>query len=156
MLSSSRNPQTDIIRNIEVPSGKGLFIPVMSIVVSESQTSSNLIEIANKHQSSLLIWPSSAQVRLILDGNHTTLYYLTAASIGFFPVMFPSPEDAIFNISNSGQCNAVATGRYVWTHPLSSGNHTVHFRGRLLCTTPPDCIDVQYMEAVTYNITVKK
>ena len=152
MLSFSRDPQTTVTRNIHVPSGKGLFIPIMSVLVSACETSGNLIAIANKDQSSIVPSPS---VQLELDGTSASHnnYIFNAASIGTFQVNFPSPQDAIFNINNSGPCNAVAAGRYVWTQPLSPGNHTVHFKGKLRCT-PPDCIDTNYVEDITYNITV--
>ena len=38
MLSPSMNPQTSITRNITVPNGKGLFIPVLPVLASEFET----------------------------------------------------------------------------------------------------------------------
>lgn len=151
MLSFSRDPQTTVTRNIEVSSGKGLFIPVMSVVVSACETSLPLIATANKDQSS--IHPPT--LNLELDGSSTDLtpYKFNPADIGQFQVNFPS-QDAIFNINSSGTCNAVAAGRYVWTEPLSSGNHTVRFKGELHCAPPQECIDTNYSEDITYNITV--
>jgi hypothetical protein len=152
MLSPSMHPQTPVTRNISVPPDKGLFIPVMSVLVSECQTSEPLIVIANKTQSS--IQPTS--LSLELDGVHLTAldsYRVHPASIGTFQVNFPSPEDAIFKINNSGPCNAVAAGRYIWTKPLSSGQYSVHFKGNLHCI-PPNCLYEDYMEDITYNITV--
>ena len=58
MLSFSRNPQTPVTRNIHVPSSnQGLFIPVMSVLVSACETPGNLIAIANKDQSSIVSSP---------------------------------------------------------------------------------------------------
>src|SRR5919107_500747 len=86
MLSFSRNPQTPVTRNIEVPkSNQGLFIPVMSVLVSACETSGTLTTIANKDQASIL---SSPGVQLELDGttaNHGG-YIFAPASIGTFPV----------------------------------------------------------------------
>src|SRR5687767_9559866 len=82
MLSFSRDPQTTVTRTIEVPSSnKGLFIPVMSVIVSECETSGGLIAIANKDQASILSTPG---VQLVLDGssaNHGG-YIFAPASIG--------------------------------------------------------------------------
>src|SRR5512145_2055060 len=50
MLSFSRMPQTPITRNIEVPDNKGLFIPVMSVIVSACETSESLVDTAAKDQ----------------------------------------------------------------------------------------------------------
>lgn len=153
MLSFSRDPQTPVTRNIEVPkNNKGLFIPVMSVLVSECETTGNITTIANKDQASIL---SSPGVQLELDGTQAQHggYIFAPASIGTFPVNFPAQPDAIFNIPNSSSCNAVAAGRYVWTNPLSSGNHKVYFKGKIICNGS-DCIDPEYNEDITYNITV--
>jgi hypothetical protein len=153
MLSFSRNPQAAVTRTIHVPSdNEGLFIPVMSVIVSKCETTDDLIPVANKDQASILASPG---VELVLDGNSAPHggYVFAPASIGTFPVKFPAQTDAIFNIPNSNSCNAVAAGRYVWTNPLSPGAHTVHFKGKISCT-PPNCIDTNYSEDITYNITV--
>ena len=152
MLCFSRNPQTTVTRNIHVPNNKGLFIPVMSVVVSACETTGNLITIANKDQTSI----NPPSISIELDGMPVTHnnYRFNAADLGTFEVSFPYQKEAIFDIpNNSGSCNAVAAGIYVWTNPLSPGQHTVHFTGNLLCT-PPNCIDTNYSENITYNITV--
>ena len=70
-------------------------------------------------------------------------------------VNFPPPSDAIFPISSTGPCKAVAAGYYVWTKPLSAGkNYKVFFSGDIRCRPPQDCIDTHYYEEITYNITV--
>lgn len=156
MLSFSRDPQTAITRNIQVPNNnQGLFIPIMSVVVSACETTGNLVQIANKDQAS--VHPNSVELKL--DGNtvntpNLTNYKFNANQIGQFQVTFPSPQDAIFDINNSGTCNAVAAGFYVWTQPLLPGNHTVYFSGDVRCRPPQDCIDTHYYEEITYNITV--
>jgi hypothetical protein len=137
MLSFSRDPQAGVNRTIHVPnSNKGLFIPVMSVVVSACETTDDLITVANKDQASIL---SSPGVLLKFEGNpvNHNNYIFAPASIGTFPVEFPDKEDAIFNIPNSNSkensCDAVAAGRYVWTQPLSSGTYKVHFEGKIQC-----------------------
>ena len=164
MLSFSRFPLTGtgvpaaaVTRDIEIPADKGLFIPVMSVIVSACEVSGNLISIANQDQSSILP-QSPPKLSLELDGTPlTTLgsYICTPGAIGQFQVNFPT-SDAIFNIpNNSGPCNAVAGGRYVWTEPLSSNEkHKVQFKGYLKCNGS-SCIDPEYIEDITYNITVK-
>lgn len=151
MLSPSTYPQTAVTRNIEVPSGKGLFIPVVSVVVSACETSLPLVETANKDQSS--IDPST--LSLELDGSSTDfdLYIFNPTDIGEFEVSFPT-QDAIWKINHAGTCNAVAAGRYIWTEALSSGHHTVRFGGSLHCAPPEQCIETKYSEDITYNITV--
>lgn len=152
MLSFSRDPQTALTRNIKVPSGKGLFIPVMSVVVSACETSLPLVATANKDQASI----DRHTLNLELDGSSIDLnpYIFKTNDIGEFKVSFPA-QDTIFEINAPGNCNAVAAGRYVWTEPLSPGNHTVKFKGELHCAPAQECIDTVYREDITYNITVQ-
>lgn len=151
MLSPSMNPQTSITRNITVPNGKGLFIPVLPVLASEFETaplSLPIVAAANTDQGGI------NSVSLELDGSSISLeqYKVAASNNDRFQVNFPSPQDAIFNISQSGTCDAVAAGRYVWTKPLSPGQHTVHYKGSLHCSPP--CLEEDYSEDMTYNITV--
>jgi hypothetical protein len=154
MLNFSRKPQAPVLRNIEIPTdNKGLFIPIMSVVVSACETDDPLPAVANKDQSS--IFPPS--LSLELDGNPVgalDAYKSNPAAVGTFSVKFPPPGEAIFDIKHQGPCDAVAGGRYVWTKALSPGEHTVRFKGKLHCS-PPNCIDIDYMEDITYKITVK-
>ena len=154
MLSPSMNPQATVTRKIEVPSGKGLFIPVVPVEVSECETDLPLIAAANKDQAS--IHPPSLSLKL--DGSPIDLdpYKFKANDIDEFEVNFPAPNDAIFKIKEdfTGPCNARAAGRYVWTEPLSPGEHTVQYSGELHCAPPGECIETNYKENITYNITV--
>jgi hypothetical protein len=153
MLSFSRKPQASLTRAIKVPSDKGLFIPIMSVVVSKCETDDPLQAVANKDQSSIL--PPSLSLELDGDPLEALPAYISnPAAIGTFSVSFPPPDQAIFTIKDPGPCDAVAGGRYVWTKKLTPGEHTVHFKGKLRCT-PPNCIDTEYMEDLTYKITVQ-
>ena len=152
-LCFSRNPQETLTRNIHVPSGKGLFIPIMSVVVSHCEKpNADIISIANNDQVS--IRPPS--LSLTLDGNSLpdiNSHRVNPQEIGTFPVSFPAASDAIFTIVSSGPCDAAAAGRYVWTKPLTPGEHTVSWTGELHCVGG-NCIDTDYTEDITYKITV--
>jgi hypothetical protein len=156
MLSFSRKPQASVTRTIQIPtSNKGLFIPIMSVVVSACETDDPLQAVANKDQSSI----SPPSLSLELDGTPLgalDAYISNPAALGTFSVNFPPPDQAIFTLKNQNQgpCDAVAGGRYVWTKALSPGEHTVNFKGKLRCT-PPNCIDEEYMEDITYKINVQ-
>jgi hypothetical protein len=144
-LCFSRKPQTTVTRNIHVPNGKGLFIPIMSVVVSACEKPQpQIISIAKNDQVS--INPSTLSLKL--DG--TTLpnvgsYKFNPEEIDALQVKFPAASDAIFTITSSGPCDAAIAGRYVWTEPLSPGAHTVSWQGDLHCVGP-NCIDVDYKE----------
>lgn len=156
MLNFSRDPQTALTREIQIPSNnQGLFIPILSVVVSACETNGNLVQIANKDQASI----NANSIELYLDGTAVSnsdlnKYKFNPNQIGQFQVNFPSLQDAIFDIDNQGPCNAVAAGFYVWTQPLSLGNYTVYFSGDIRCRPRQDCIDTHYYEEITYKITV--
>jgi hypothetical protein len=157
-LCFSRNPQTTLTRNIHVPQGKGLFIPIMSVVVSLCEKpGADIIEIAKNDQVSI----TSSSLSLTLD--YASLPNLNSYRFNpeeiteekeEFKVRFPTAaSDAIFTIVSSGPCDAAIAGRYVWTGPLSPGAHTVSWKGELHCVGQ-DCIDIDYTEDITYKITV--
>ena len=156
MLCFPRFPQAAVTRNCEIPSSKGLFIPVMSVEVSQCEkpgaTENQLRVIANKDQASIA--PSS--LRLELDSvplANLSSYRFNASQIDIFDVTFPTPEaEAIFPISSTS-CRAAAAGHYIWTESLSPGEHTIHWEGNLHCSPPGECIDTDYMENITYNVT---
>jgi hypothetical protein len=157
-LTFPREPQAPQERNITVPAGTALFIPVMSVIVSECEkpgaTETQLVQISNKDQSSIA--PNS--IKVVLDGqelNNVNSWRFNANEVGTFDVSFPSPtSDAIFNIASSGPCSTVAAGIYLITEPLDTGNHTIKWKGELHCSPPSECIDIDYMEDITYNVTV--
>ena len=156
MLCFSRHPQDVVTRNCTISANKGLFIPLVSVEVSQCEkptaTESQLHTIANKDQTS--INPSSLHIELdnIPLGNLNS-YRFNANQVDIFDVTFPTPEvEAIFPIS-SISCRAVAAGHYIWTRPLTPGQHTIHWEGNLHCGPPGECIDTDYMENITYNVT---
>lgn len=160
MLSPSMSPQGQITRNIKVPAGKRLFIPVVPIEVSKCETNRpSLDAVARKDQTSIV------QNSLVIELKHGSVTtppfnlddynFRDPFSIG--SVTFPSPQtEAVFKIINPlPSCEAVAAGRYVWTEPLQAGNtYTVHYSGKVRCTPPQDCLEENYNEDITYNITV--
>lgn len=157
-LTFSREPQGSQVRNITVPVGTEVFIPVMSVIVSVCEragaTDNQLVQISNKDQSSIM--PNSLKV--VLDGvqlNNVNNWKFSANDVGVFDVKFPSQTaDAIFNITSSGPCHAVAAGIYLITEPLGTGSHTIHWKGELHCSPPSECTDTDYTEDITYNVTV--
>ena len=65
-LSFSRDPQSSQVRNITVPAGTELFLPVMSVIVSECEragaTDNQLVQLSNKHPFKLgIVFPPAVQ-----------------------------------------------------------------------------------------------
>jgi len=158
MLSPSMHPQTPLTRDIKVPSGKGLFIPVVPVEVSECETERPVDAIANQDQASI---DRQSLIIELKEGSDVTPIDLDDYKFRPFDIgNVTFPAEAIFNIvSPLDSCKAVAAGRYVWTKPLQTGKtYQVHYGGRLRCAPPnppQDCIEAKYSEDITYNITVR-
>ena len=138
-------------RTCTVPRGKGLFIPVMVVEVSEKdfpgKSIQELRKIAKKDQDSV------TNLYLKIDDREYNSEELRKyrKSTADFTVTFP--ENAIFG-SGPGKCKAVADGHYIITKPLPKGNHTVHYKSELTCDGS-DCLERKFAQDIKYNITAE-
>lgn len=116
-------------RSCEVPAGKGLLIPVMTVVATEKEypgsTIAELAKIVREDQDSV--------IALSLDINGKTYSFDELRKFrnatGEFEVIFPA--DGIFGVTDEGPSKAVADGYYLITEPLLQGNYTINYKGAL-------------------------
>ena len=149
-LNFSRNGGSLVERTCKVPTGKGVFIPVMCVEVSEKEVQNSspehLKKIAKKDQDSV---KNDLSVRL--DGNEVLNLHSFRIPTDVFQLEFP--ENAIFDVS-SGSCQAVTDGFYIITKPLSPGTHTIEFKGSLE-SNEEDSIEPNYSVNVKYTLEVQ-
>ena len=127
-------------RTCKVPAGKGLFIPVSPMEISDKEAPNSSVEqlheIAKKDQDSVtslyLKIDDKEYSRQDLEGYRT--------NTTDFEVVFP--KNAIFGASE-GPSKAVADGYYVITEPLEKGNHTIIYKSTL---------SLPFAQDITYNI----
>jgi hypothetical protein len=138
------------IRTCHIPSGIGLFIPLIDISVSTAEvpgaTVDRLHAIAKADQDNV----KSLQLKI---NNKEFSFdelkkYRTHTSD--FEVNFP--ENAMFG-ANPGRSQVVADGHYVITTPLNPGNYTIHFGGSVICTGL-DCFEPTFATSTIYNLVV--
>ncbi len=138
-------------RACNVPAGKGLFIPVSPMEISDKEAPNTSIEdlhkISKKDQDSI----TSLYLKI---GDKEYSYedlkkYRTHT--GDFEVVFPN--NAVFGASE-GISKAVADGFYTITEPLSKGNYTISYKSSLICPGA-DCIQPNFAQDVTYTVIVK-
>ena len=116
-------------RTCEVPAGKGLLIPVMTVVATEKEypgsSVAELATIAKEDQDSV------TALSLDVDGQSYAFDDLKKYrnATGDFEVTFP--RNGIFGVTEEGPSKAVADGYYLLTEPLSPGNYTIHYKGAL-------------------------
>lgn len=138
-------------RTCKVPAGKGLFIPVSPMEISDKEVPNasveRLHEIAKKDQDSV------TSLSLKIGDKEYSFEDLKKYRIhpGDFQVIFP--ENAIFG-ATAGPSKAAADGYYVITEPLKKGNYTIAYSSSLICPTV-DCIQPNFAQDIAYVITVE-
>jgi hypothetical protein len=137
-------------RTCTVPYGKGLFIPVMVVAVSEKDFPGKRIEelgkIARKDQDSV------TNLYLKIDSREYDDKELGGyrKQTDDFSVTFP--ENAIFG-ATKGVSKVVTDGHYIITNKLSKGNHIVHYKSSLTCWS--DGLEPKFAQDIKYSIIVE-
>lgn len=137
-------------RTCTVPAGKGLLIPVMQVEISDKELPGASIEdlsnAAKKDQDGV------NSLYLKINNEEYTysdlLKYRTQPTEPFQAIF---PDNGVFGVAEGGPSTVVADGFYILTEPLTSGNHTVHYRSSLIC---PDvgCAEPAFAQDIRYNI----
>lgn len=140
------------VRTCHIPSGLGLFIPMIEVEASTGEvpgaTIDTLHQIAKKDQDNV----KSLQLKIndIEFGYEDLKKFRTHTQA--FEVDFP--QNALFG-ANPGPSKVVADGHYVITSPLSQGNYTIQFGGSLVCLEI-DCLEPTFATNTIYNLIVGK
>jgi hypothetical protein len=127
-------------RTCKVQAGKGLFIPVSPMEISDKEAPNSSVEqlhsIAKSDQDSV------TSLYLKIDDKQYDRQALSGyrTDTGDFEVVFP--KNAIFG-ATEGPSKAVADGYYIITEPLEKGNHTVVYKSTL---------SLPFAQDITYNI----
>jgi hypothetical protein len=136
-------------RTCEIPAGKGLLIPAMTVVATEKEypgsTTAELAKIVREDQDSV--------IALSLDINGKSYSFNDLRNFrnatGEFEVIFPT--NGIFGVTEEGPSKAVADGYYLITEPLSQGNYTINYKGAL--GNPVEGTNFQH--DISYKLIVK-
>jgi hypothetical protein len=136
-------------RTCKVPAGKGLFIPVMQVELSDKDTPGATVEelklSAKTDQDSV----NSLYLKIgDKEYNFEDLRKYRTDTDGFD---VDYADNGIFGIVEGGPTKAVADGYYIMTDPLPKGNHTVHYKSSLSCLDP-GCAEPNFAQDIKYNI----
>jgi hypothetical protein len=148
-LSGNGGGKTDAI--CKVPAGKGLFIPVSPMEISDKEAPNTSVEdlhrIAKKDQDSV------TSLYLKIGDKEYKLQDLSKyrKPTGDFEVVFP--KNAVFGAS-AGNSKAAADGYYVITEPLPKGNYTVTYKSSLICPGT-DCLQPNFAQDLNYKLIVE-
>lgn len=139
-------------RTCKVPAGKGLFIPVMQVELTEKDVPGATIEelklSAKTDQDSV----NSLYLKIgDKEYNFEDLRNYRTATDGFD---INYADSGIFGIVEGGPTTGVADGYYIMTDPLQRGNYTVHYKSSLSCLEP-GCAEPNFAQDIKYNIIVE-
>jgi hypothetical protein len=139
-------------RTCEVPVGKGLFIPVMQVELSEKDTPGATIEdlklTAKTDQDSVnSLYLNIGDKEYNFDDLRPYRTDTDAFNVDY-------ADNGIFGIVEGGPTKTVADGYYIMTDPLAKGNHTVHYKSSLSCLDP-GCAEPNFAQDIKYNIIAK-
>lgn len=138
-------------RTCEIPSGKGILMPVMVVEVSDEEVPNasidELSKIAKNDQDGV------TTLYLKIDDKEYQIKELSKYRIHTDAFTVNFPKNAMFGASE-GPSKAVADGHYIISKPLSKGEHTILWKSSLLCPEI-DCLEVNFAQEVKYNIIVK-
>jgi hypothetical protein len=118
----------------KVPVGKGLFIPVSPVEISDKEspgaTPEDLRLAAKTDQDSV----NSLYLKIgEKEYNYEDLRnYRTNTDV--FEVAYA--DNGLFGVIEGGPSKVAADGYYIMTDPLPKGNHTVHYKSSLSCLDP--------------------
>jgi hypothetical protein len=134
-------------RTCKVPVGKGLFIPVMHVEISDFESPGaspqDLSDAARKDQDKV------NSLYLKVDDKEYKYDNLTKYRTHTEPFETIWPDKGLFGIEKGGNSTVVADGWYIMTEPLAKGNHTIYFKSSL----PPDPSGAEgYATDIKYNI----
>ncbi len=138
-------------KTCKVPAGKAIFIPVISVEVSDKEVPNasvdDLDKLAKKDQDSV------TSLSLTIGEKAYTFDDLRKYRVhtGVFEVVFP--ENAIFGAS-PGPSKAVADGYHVITEKLPAGTYTINYKGSLICPGT-ECLAPNFAEDVKFTLIVE-
>jgi len=129
-------------RTCKVPAGKGLFIPVMQVELSDKDTPGATVEelklSAKTDQDSV----NSLYLKIgDKEYNFEDLRKYRTDTDGFD---VDYADNGIFGIVEGGPTKAVADGYY-------KGNYTIHYKSSLSCLEP-GCAEPNFAQDIKYNI----
>ncbi|MGH9982971.1 MAG: hypothetical protein ACRD8W_03345 [Nitrososphaeraceae archaeon] len=137
-LSGNGGGESD--RTCKVPAGKGLFVPVSPMEISDKEAPNSSVE--DLHRIAKNDQDSVTSLYLKIDDTQYSREDLGKYRIDTedFEVIFP--EDPVFGVTE-GRSVAVADGYYVITEPLEVGNHTIVYKSTL---------SLPFAQDITYHI----
>ena len=148
-LSGNGGGKSD--RVCTLPAGKGLFIPVSPMEISDKEAPNTSID--DLHRIAKQDQDSVTSLYLKINDKEYTRQDLSKYRIPTEDFEVTFPKNAVFGAAE-GISKAVADGYYVITEPLQKGTYTIIYKSSLICPGT-DCIQPNFAQDITYTLNVK-
>lgn len=135
-------------RTCKVPAGKGLFIPVSQVEISDKEDNGG---IQAQDMGAKEDQDSVNSLYLKIDGREYKYENLTKFRTHTEPFEVIFANNGLYSVVKGGPSMTVADGHYIITEPLAKGNHTIQFRNSLLEADK----GVSVVQDLHYNITAE-
>jgi hypothetical protein len=136
------------VRDCNVPAGRAILFPAFSAECSYAEDSTLKTEAQLRSCATNSDQGGIAQVNV--DG--VNIKDLQTYNIQSPLFNFTFPQDNIFG-ARQGSTQSVADGIFILLHPLTSGNHILHFTGVVLAN--PTTGTQSYATDATYHLTIR-
>lgn len=145
------NPGGEVTRTCTIPSGLGLFIPIITVEFSTAEVPNATVE--ELHRLAKNDQDNVKTLALKINDKEFSFEDLKKYRTHTRDFQVTFPENAIFG-AEPGPSAAVADGFHVFTTPLTPGDYKISFGGSLVCLGV-DCTEPIFATNSTYNLTVK-
>jgi len=139
------------VKTCKIPSGLGIFIPIITVTASDQEnpgaTIEKLHEIAKKDQDSV------TSLYLKINSNEFKYEDLLGYRIPTKEFQVIYPNNALDG-AKPGPSTVVADGHYVITKPLTPGNYNIQFKASIVCLGV-DCVEPIFATENTFNLIVE-
>ena len=148
-------------RQCSVPAGKALFFPILntecSTVEGNGETEEELRSCANFYGSA--VEHPDSNLECTIDGVPVADVFSFRVESPLF-TYGPMPDNNLLQAfgleTPAGTTSpAVSDGVFVMLHPLSKGDHTIHFSGSAIYTEEVHGFDYVFHLDITYHISVE-
>jgi len=138
-----------VTRDVSIPSGTALFFPILNVESSTLEGNGTTLAELSANSKYLADFIQTDTIFVKVDGKslqNLASYRSQSPQFQFGPL----PDNNLLGAPAGSTSNSVSDGYHVMLSPLSVGQHTVEFGGRLVA----EPLNLTFVQDITYHITV--
>lgn len=139
-------------KTCKVPTGKAIFIPVGSAIMSNKESPNASID--DLHKLARNDQDSITSLSLKIDDKEYSKKDLEKYRIHTEDFELVFPKNGIFG-GTEGKSKVVADGYHVITEKLPKGTYTIDYEGTIFCKPGLECVQTFFAEHVIFTLIVE-